>query len=117
MEAEQELIRENAAQFTGKLANAKVDYRLIVITTDASYDPDLKNKCAAIIDSSNANDFATCAVVGVWGQTPGIPDSANNEEGLEAARRALDPNYINGALNPDFVLRPDAAGTGNRQQH
>jgi hypothetical protein len=104
---DQQSIHDNASLFTQKLISANVDFQLIVVTTDASYNGDLQNKCGTILKSATAADFAECALVGYWGSDSSIPDSSNREEGLEAARRALDPQYVNGALNTNF-LRSDA---------
>jgi hypothetical protein len=104
MENNQNEIRTNAAAFTNQLTNANVDFHLIVVTSDPSNDSMVQNRCPEIIDKDHASDFANCAVVG--------SDGSGHEEGLEAVRRALDPEFPNGPWNtaaapsprnPDFL--------------
>ncbi len=99
MKNNQEAIQTNADAFMSKLQDASVDFKLIVVTTDLTDDLWSHNRCGSVITSSNESQFATCAIVGDQG--------SGFEEGLEAVRRALDPNYVHGALNPGF-LRADA---------
>ncbi len=95
MDEEQDNIRDNASVFTDRLLNANVDFQLGVITTDAGNDNKLVNQCSSILTTATAAEFAKCALVGTRG--------SGREEGLEAARRALDPDYVSGEMNPDLL--------------
>ena len=130
MDEEQVNIETNAKIFTDQLPKAIVDYRMIVITADASEGcKSLQSACRTIADSDGilsssamspdeiTSRFRSCVMVG--------EDGNGAEEGIEAARRALDPNYdppievhtdctaagateiVSGVRNPNF-LRDDA---------
>lgn len=112
MDEEQQAIADNAAAFTQKLLDANSDFQVAVVTTNASNDNELVSLCKddlgqpldgnGIITPATADRFADCAKVGISG--------SGLEEGLEAARRAVDSSYDCGsgvACNPDFI-RSDA---------
>lgn len=106
MSEEQTSLSNNADAFTQKLVDGNIDFRLIVISTGAANNSELVSQCKAVLGDSDgiitpatANKFNNCAMVGTSG--------SGSEAGLEAARRALDPNYPGGALNPNF-RRADA---------
>lgn len=105
MNEEQAAISTNASLFTDKLLAASVDFHLMMISTNASADAELTNNClvsgapAPFLTNVTADSFASCAQTSIPGGGP--------EEGIEASVRAINPNYVNGALNPNF-LRSDA---------
>ncbi len=98
------LLRANAGSFMTRLKDATVDFHLIVISIKAGDNNEIKSFCYpyatdGILTNVTADRFSDC--VGRLGT------NGSDEEGLEAARRALDPNYANGVMNPNF-LRSDA---------
>ncbi|MFH1263215.1 MAG: PT domain-containing protein [Pseudomonadota bacterium] len=100
-------IGRNAGVFMNQLALARVDFRLIAIATDPADNSRLRSLCKTDVNTpyltgANPGLFSTCAVIGTSG-----PASRNAEEGLEAARRALDSTFIDGQMNGTF-LRDDA---------
>ncbi len=102
MSNEQALLAAEASAYTTALENSAVDFRTIVITTKASTDSKLQSLCDevlgdtdGIITNSTSSYFAEC--IGEVGANGG------GEEGMEALRRALDPDYANGPMNPNFL--------------
>jgi len=99
MEDNQEAIANNAELFTQKLESASVDFKLIFLTSDPespkpTYPEDGSRRSACqnkVITGANVDLFAECALVGTQG--------SGWEEGLESARRALDPAYPMGPFN------------------
>lgn len=130
MNEEQQNIVNNAQLFTEQLPQGQVDYRMIVVTADASEGcKSLRSVCATASDPSGILDSKTMSkdeITQRFRQCAQVGESGNGfEEGIEAVRRALDPAYspsvevltvcqsgastvpVSGVRNPGF-LRPDA---------
>lgn len=106
MRDDQQELSANAEAFTDRLENANVDFKLMVITSDSRSDGMLTPRCGttagSVITNANASAFAACAIVGDTG--------SGLEEGLEAVRRALDPQYPKGPWNTAATPKPLNSG-------
>lgn len=102
----QDKIANNGSAFLDFLTEANVDFRIMSVTSNATFDAQLRNQCHNLfmpiyVTSANPQDFSSCVEVGA-----GITHDSGYEEGLEAVRRALDPTYPQGPWNADVIPNP-----------
>ena len=110
---EQQLLKDAAHRFVEKFTTGggvSVDLHLIVVSVRPGDNGRLHSVCGAyapggILTQATIGQFASCVDTGI--SCIDTQQGASDEEGLEAVRRALDPSYVDGAMNPNF-LRPEA---------